>query len=102
MDYFDFAATDDRVFIPKSCPKRKQKEKSCLVDRNKISKIKDAKNLDKYNLISSKTKNQWGNIMDACSFLGVYWQGVKNVIYLVYPKNPIVETIHLIGCKQGC
>ena len=57
MEYFDFSAHDDRVFIPKSRHLSKKKEKSCLVDRNKISKIK-CEGLDRYNIITSKTKNQ--------------------------------------------
>lgn len=54
LNYFDFSANDDRVFMPKSYPVKKQKEKSCLVDRNKISKIKDAEALNRYNLITSQ------------------------------------------------
>lgn len=54
LNYFDFSANDDRVFIPKSRSTKKTKEKSCLVDRNKISKIKGVEGLDKHNTISSK------------------------------------------------
>ena len=56
MNYFDFSANDDRVFIPKSHSIKKQKEKSCLVNRNKISSIKDAEALNKYNAITSQNK----------------------------------------------
>ncbi len=57
LNYFDFSAHDDRVFIPKSHPVKKQKEKSCLVNWNKISSIKDAEALNRYNAITSQKQN---------------------------------------------
>lgn len=54
MNYFDFSANDDRVIIPKSRSIGKNKEKSCFVDHNKISKIKSAESLDKYISMSSR------------------------------------------------
>lgn len=55
--YFDFSANDDRVFIPKKSSTNNKKEKSCLVDHNKISKIKNAKSLDKYNSLRKDKDN---------------------------------------------
>lgn len=60
MEYFDFSAHDDRVFIPKSRHSLKQKTKSCLIDRNRISKIKNAPSLDKYNYIISEKEAKKG------------------------------------------
>lgn len=54
LNYFDFSANDDKVFIPKSRSVKKKKEKSCLVDRNKISSIKDTEALERYNAITSQ------------------------------------------------
>lgn len=61
MKYFDFSANDDRVFIPKSRHAIKLKNKSCLIDRNRISKIKNAESLDRYNSLSSKRKTNKGD-----------------------------------------
>lgn len=61
MEYFDFSAHDDRVFIPKSRHTTQAKNKSCLVDRNRISKIKDAKSLDRYNSLSSNREGNQGD-----------------------------------------
>lgn len=54
MNYFDFSAHDNRVVIPKSRSTGKLKDKSCFVDHNKISKIKNGESLDRYNSMSSK------------------------------------------------
>lgn len=56
MNYFDFTEFDDRVFIPTNRTQKKTKEKSCFVDHNRISKIKNAKSLEKYIALSSKKK----------------------------------------------
>lgn len=56
MDYFNFTEFDDRVFIPVNRPQKKTKEKSCFVDHNRVSKIKNAESLEKYIALSSEKK----------------------------------------------
>lgn len=57
MSYFNFSAYNKKVIIPKSRVVGKKKEKSCFVNHNKISKIKDAESLYIYNSMFSERVN---------------------------------------------
>ena len=72
MEYFDFSAHDGRVFIPKSRHALKQKAKSCLVDRNRISKIK---------ILSQKRKQRKAHYNESMDFTGYVYSSY--FIYLI-------------------
>lgn len=61
MAYFDFSASDNRTFIPMSRHSTQIKQKSCLVDRNRVSTIQCAA-LDKYNSIMSDKEAKRGKL----------------------------------------
>ena len=56
MNYFDFSSREKVNPIPKSKLRQIKKGKSCFIDSNKISRIENARGLDRFLEARSKIK----------------------------------------------